>query len=133
MRLLLLPNEVAGMLGARLMYTGVPFTRIQKPKLKPDQLKMLDDVWNRILDQRDTGQVLQKRTEPAEMSATQLECELTHEEVALYLFVLKSCWEECKGDPVDLELHLGNPNEEGLRQLVNKLDALSSREKNKLS
>jgi|ERR1051326_878209 hypothetical protein len=112
--------EVSVMLGARLMYSGVPFTRIAKPTLDIRRQEQLDTVWERILEKRDS------QGSPQESDAI-LECELNHEELELYIQVLKLCLEECAGDKVELELQLGTRNEAEISILVDKLETIRAK------
>ena len=122
MRVLFSPLNVSTMLGARLMYASVPFTHIEKPLLDIHQQEWLDAVWERILQKRDSQWMSPVSVDTNQDTSEFLECELTREELELYIQVLRSCLKECGGDQVELELHLGDRNEEDVELLVHKLE-----------
>jgi hypothetical protein len=102
-------TEVSILLGAQLMYLGVPFRRTEKPSITEDDYQRIDTLGEMILQQRDLAH------------GTIVTIDLTKEMLLDCISILNACLAECDDDGVDLELHLHTRSHAPIDALIAKL------------
>ncbi len=107
--------EASIILGAALMYWGLPFHFAQKRNLTERETRTLDDISERLVAYRENLRLGANDTIPG--------VAFSRVELDLILEVLGACLKECDENPVDLSFHLGTRNKNDVQSLLERLCA----------
>mgnify|MGYP000987259900 CR=1 FL=1 len=108
-------RETAILLGAGLMYTGVPFHRVEKRQLTESETLVLNRLEDRLIETRD--RLLGYVGAPDDA----ISFPITEAERAIWADVLGACLEECGHSANDLSVHLVAHDREEVESLLRRL------------